>query len=50
MALLGNHSEQSPASVCVTCPGHSMERLKVKYSLCSVQKVWRSLHWVLQQD
>ena len=48
-ALLGNHSAQSPtSSVRVASPGHAMGHCKVKCSLCSVQKWWRSLYWVLQ--
>ena len=47
-ALLGNHSAQRPASVCVASPGHAMGHCKVKCSLCSVQQVWWSLHWVLR--
>ena len=48
-AQLGNHSAQSPASVSVASPGHATGRFELKYSLCSVQQVWWSLHWVLQQ-
>ena len=48
-AALGNHSAQSPASVREFSPGHAMGHCKVKYSLCSVQKVWWGLHWKLRQ-
>ena len=47
--LLGNHSAQSPASVCVASPGRAQGHCKGKCSLCSVQQVWWSLHWVQQQ-
>ena len=48
-AALNNHSAQSPASVCVSSPGHAMGHLKVKCSFCNVQLVWWSLKWGLQQ-
>ena len=48
VALLGNHSAQSPASVCVASPGHDTGTLMVKLSLCTVQQVQWSLHWVLR--
>ena len=49
-AALGNHIAQSSvSSVWVASPGHNMKHCKVKCSLCSVQQVWGSLHWVLQQ-
>ena len=38
-AALANHSAQSPASVWVASPGHTMGYCKVKCSLCSAQKV-----------
>jgi len=44
--LLSNRSAQSPAGMPVTRPGHIIGHCKVKCSLCSVQKVWWSLHWV----
>ena len=47
--LLGNHSAQSPVSVCVAIPGHAMGHCKVKYILCSLQQLGWSLHWVLRQ-
>ena len=47
-APLVNHSAQSPASVWVARPGHAMGHCKLKCSLCSVQEVWWSLHWVLR--
>ena len=47
-AVLSNHCAQSPASVCVTSPGHAVGHWKVECSLCSAQQVWWSLHWVLQ--
>ena len=47
LAAIGNHSAQSPASVSVANSGHAMGHYKGKYSLCSVQQVWWSLHWVL---
>ena len=43
-ALRGNHFAQSPASVCLTYPGHAMGHCKVKCSLCIVQQVSSSLH------
>ncbi len=47
-AALSYHSAQSPASAWVASPGHTMGHCKVKFSLCSVQQVWWSLHWVLR--
>ena len=47
--VLSNHCAQSPVSVCVASPGHFMGHCKVKCSLCSAQKVWWILHWVLRQ-
>ena len=49
-AALGNQSAQSPASVRVASPGHSMGHCKVKCSLCNVQQMWWSVHWVLRQQ
>ncbi len=46
-AALGYLSAQSPATVWVASPGHAMGHCKVKCSLCSVQQVCWSLHWVL---
>ena len=46
---LRNHSAQSPASVSVASPGHVLGHCKVKCRLCSVQQVWRGLHWGLRQ-
>ena len=48
-AAPGNHSAQSPASVCVSSSGHAMGHCKVKCSLCSVQQAWRGLFWGLRQ-
>jgi len=48
-AALGNHGAQSPASMWVASPGHTIGHCKVKCSLCSVQQVWWSLHWGLRQ-
>ena len=45
----GNHSAQSPASVCVVSPGYDIELCKVECSLCGVQQLWWRLHWVLRQ-
>ena len=47
-AVLGNHCVQSPASVWVASPGHSLGHCKVKCTLCSGQQVWWSLHWGLR--
>ena len=47
--MLGNHCAQSPASVWLASPRPVMGHYKVNLSLCSDQKVWWSLHWVLQQ-
>ena len=44
-APLGNHSANSPASVCVVSPGPAMSHCKVKSMLCSMQKLWGSLRW-----
>ena len=49
-ALLINQSAQSAASVCVVSPAYDMGNCKVNCSLCSVQQVWWSLHWVLRPD
>ena len=47
--LIGNRSAQSPANVWwIARPGHAMGHCKVKRSLCSVQQVCWSLHWVLR--
>ena len=48
-APLANHSAQSSlAGVRVASPEHAMgNRFKLKCALCNVQKVRRSLHWVL---
>ena len=42
IAALGNHSAQSPATVWVTGPRHTIEHCKVKCMLCCVQQVWRA--------
>ena len=47
-AVLGNHCAQSPASVGVASPGHALGHCKVKWTLCSGQHVWWSLHWGLR--
>ena len=47
-ALGNHHSAQSPISVCAASPGHAMGYCKIKCSLCSVQQVWWSRHWVLR--
>jgi len=46
--VLSSHYAKSPESVCVASPGHAMGHCKVKCSLCSAQKVWWSLHWVVE--
>ena len=46
--VLRNHWAQSPASVWVAIPGHSLGPFNVKCSLCSGQQVCWSLHWGLQ--
>ena len=48
-AVLGNHCAQSPASVWVASPGHTLGHCKVKWTLCSGQQVvlW-NLHWGLR--
>jgi len=46
--LLGKPSAQSPVSLLVASPGHAMGHCRVKYSICSLQQVWWSLHWVLR--
>ena len=43
-AVLGNNCAQSPASVWVASPGHTLDHCKVKCTLCSGQQVWRSPH------
>ena len=49
-AQLGNHRAQSPASVCVINPDLPIGRCNnIKYSLCGVQQVQWSLHWMLRQ-
>ena len=46
-AVLGNHCAQSPASVWVASPGHALAHCKIKWTLCSGQQVWWTLHWGL---
>ena len=45
---LGNHSAQSPASLCLASLGYGMGHYQDKCSLRSVQQVWWSLHWFLR--
>ena len=47
--LLANQSASRALPMCVASSEHAMGHSKAKCSLCSVQQVWWSLHWVLKQ-
>ena len=47
-SIVVDNSAQSWATVRVACPGNILDHYKLKCSLCSVNWLWWSMHWVLR--